>query len=124
MATNTFLFVFSKADDRTRVLLTSPWSVFGFHLVLKEWPPSLTIEEIDFSFFAFWVQIHGLPLDRKIQSNASKIGAFLGKFVTVDPSTCGSSSCEKFLRIKVELCILNPLKNGFFLKREESRIDV
>ncbi|KAK9291439.1 hypothetical protein L1049_019387 [Liquidambar formosana] len=102
LAPNTFLFEFPNVFDRKRALNTGPWSVLGFHLVLKEWPPSLVLDEIEFSLSSFWVQIHGLPSDRMTQANAMKVGAFIGRLISTDVPVSWAFVWNKFLRIKVE----------------------
>ncbi|KAK9278641.1 hypothetical protein L1049_028214 [Liquidambar formosana] len=84
LAINTFLFGFNKVNDRRRIFNSGPWSMVGAHLVLKAWSPSLVLEEIDFTYSPFWLQIHGLPPDHKTVRNVEKIGAVLGKVILVD----------------------------------------
>lgn len=119
LAPNTFLFGFSNSQDRGRVLNTGPWSISGFHLVVTVWPPSLVLEEIDFSLSSFWVQVHGLPPDRMSHENVLKIGALNGTLSVMDSPPVGPISWRKFVRFKVEFNVWNPLKTGFVLKRQD-----
>lgn len=61
-------------------------------MVLKEWLPGLNLQEIDLIHSAFWIQIHGLPLEMMTERNAEKIGKVLGNLMEIDltylPSTC------------------------------------
>lgn len=58
---------------RNRIWNRLPLSVNGAHLLLKEWSLSATFRDLDFNLFAFWVQIHGLPLCFMTKANAEKI---------------------------------------------------
>ncbi|KAK9279425.1 hypothetical protein L1049_013104 [Liquidambar formosana] len=120
---NTFRFGFTKEPDLRRAMDSGPWSIMGCHLVLKIWPPHMVLEEIDFSTSPFWVQIHGLPPDQQTHCNALKIGAMFDGVITVDPSSSDICVWSNFLRIKVQINVLMPLKTGFLLKRN-ARPDV
>lgn len=48
--------------DRDRVWDHRTWTVKGAHLALKQWDPNLALEDIDFTWSTFWVQVYGLPL--------------------------------------------------------------
>ncbi|KAK9278902.1 hypothetical protein L1049_028483 [Liquidambar formosana] len=105
LAPNTFLFGFSNCNDRNGALNTGPWSISGFYLVLKVWPPSLVLDEIIFTLSSFWVQVHGLPPNRRSHDNLLKIGAIIGKLIVSDSSTFGPLMWRKFVRFKVEFNI-------------------
>ncbi|KAK9287707.1 hypothetical protein L1049_016146 [Liquidambar formosana] len=55
-----------------------PWFVSGSHMIVKEWSPNLVLEEVNLSMLACWVQVYGLPRDRKTPDNILKIGALIG----------------------------------------------
>ncbi|KAK2972614.1 hypothetical protein RJ640_029233 [Escallonia rubra] len=76
---NTYSFSFKHEWDRKRVLDSRPWSVMSSHLVVRDWPPHLTLEELDFSHSPFWVRISGLPPNMMSKANAEKLGSKLGK---------------------------------------------
>ncbi|KAK9275171.1 hypothetical protein L1049_022432 [Liquidambar formosana] len=117
LAPNTFRFGFYNSQDRSRALNTGPWSISGYHLVVKEWLPHLVLDEIDLTVSSFWVQAHGLPPDRMSIDNVYKIGALIGKVLMVDKPASGSLLWRKFVRFKVEFNVWDPLKTGFVLKR-------
>lgn len=60
---NTFLFSFPSPMDKNIIFHQRPWNFKGYHMVLKEWPPGLSLQEIDLSHSAFWIHIYGLPLE-------------------------------------------------------------
>ncbi|KAJ4828267.1 hypothetical protein Tsubulata_025179 [Turnera subulata] len=55
---NIFQFSFKEADDRGRVLWGCPWTFSGNHLVLKDSPPNKTMEEVDLTWFDFFVLLY------------------------------------------------------------------
>ncbi|KAB1205593.1 hypothetical protein CJ030_MR7G017765 [Morella rubra] len=58
---NHFLFTFMSVADKDCVLLHDSWNFKGSYMILKEWDPKKTIDEVELSMVEFWVQIHGLP---------------------------------------------------------------
>ena len=52
--------------------------------MLKKWSPDVTWQEVDFTFSAFWVQVHGLPTLWKTEDNLKRIGANIGRVLDVD----------------------------------------
>ncbi|KAK9270271.1 hypothetical protein L1049_025848 [Liquidambar formosana] len=116
LAPNTFLFGFSNEDDCSRIFSSGPWFIRGLHLVLKEWSSGLVLEEINFNFSPFWVQVHGLPPEFKTSANGLKIGPSIGCLLEVDALRVGHLVWSKFIRIKVGIDVQNPLKTGFLLK--------
>lgn len=76
--TNMFLFTFPRQHHKDRILASRPWNFKGFHMVLRHWPPELSINEIALNYSAFWIQIHGLLMDMLTNKNAERIGEVLG----------------------------------------------
>ncbi|KAK2985271.1 hypothetical protein RJ640_021170 [Escallonia rubra] len=100
---NTYSFTFKHEWDRKWVLDSRPWSVMSSHIVVRDWPPYLKLEELDFSHSPFWVRISGLPPNMMSKVNVEKLGSKLGKVLEIDFSTAGNLSWFKFLRIQVQL---------------------
>jgi hypothetical protein len=71
-------------EELSRVLDQSPWNIKGAPLFLKLWNNDATYEDIDFSTGAFWIQVHGLPLDHMNMDTAIRIGQSLGDLLEVD----------------------------------------
>jgi hypothetical protein len=67
----------------------------------------------------FWIQIHGLPLVNMTIKNVVAIGKGLGSFLKVVDNVGGKKTFRSYLRILVEIKILEPLKPGFYLKRAD-----
>lgn len=109
---------FSYAEDRDRILAKGPWAVKGAVLNLQKWPPHLPLEEIDFSTCIFWVQVHGLPLNKMNELNARKIGRFIGHFIQADV-TKPTTHLWKFIRIRIAIDTTAPLKPGCMFHRDD-----
>lgn len=51
------------------------------------------------------------------QQNAEKIGSFVGRYLRMETSDKFSFKLRKYLCVRVEVDITQPLKTGFFLSR-------
>ncbi|KAL7177015.1 hypothetical protein ACSBR2_030365 [Camellia fascicularis] len=114
---NVYLFQFSEEDDRHRVLRDSPWSVMGWLLIVQPLSPSQTAEELDFSWCQFWVQVHGLPIQKLTKQNGEILGQKIGRLVRVEAHTEGLLFYRSFLRIRVAIDTHQPLPRGLWLQR-------
>ncbi|KAL4309032.1 hypothetical protein GQ457_01G028350 [Hibiscus cannabinus] len=115
---NMFLFVLPSIIDKQRVLSQKPWAVQDKLIVLKEWPTEATLEEIDFSFEEFWVQVHNIPMSLISYENTVKIGSL---FHVVHHSNISESSMvqrDGQLSIRLGIHVDDPLKIGFCLNRK------
>ena len=74
---------------------------------------------MDFSVSDFWVQIHGLPLNRQNEQNVKKIGRLLGSVLEVDIAGSGNGLGTKYVRVQVGIDVNTPLITGFPLGREQ-----
>ncbi|XP_030955941.1 uncharacterized protein LOC115978054 [Quercus lobata] len=114
---NIFVFKFACEGDKKRILELGPWNIEGFPLILKQWHQNMSVDDLDFSSIPLWVQIHGLPIEYMSKENAEEIGALVGEVLEVDFTGSGGVCMSKFLRVKVELKVEDPLLSGFFLDR-------
>ena len=73
---------------------------------------------MDFSSIPLWIQVHDLPIEYMLGENAKEIRALVGKVLDVDLMGDGKICMSKFLRVKVEIKVENPLWSGFFLDRK------
>ena len=74
---------------------------------------------MDFTSTEFWVQIHGLPLNRQKKSNLLMIGRFIGRVTDIDLSGSGGGQWRNFVKVRVEMDISTPLLSGFPMDREQ-----
>lgn len=86
-------------------------------MVLKEWLPAQSLQEFDLKHTAFWIQIHGLPLEIITQKSAIKIGKSLGNLLDVDENFIPEESTKQFLRIRMEIDVTQPLIDGVIYPR-------
>ncbi|KAI7983760.1 hypothetical protein LOK49_LG15G00619 [Camellia lanceoleosa] len=114
---NLFLFTFEDDEDRQWVLEEAPWSVMGNLTVLKLVELRSPVSQMDFTWSPFWVQVHGLLMDKMTKTNGETIGQRLGRLIRVDGHCEGLLLNRSFLRIRVELDVTKPLPRGFFLKQ-------
>ncbi|KAK2990488.1 hypothetical protein RJ640_004190 [Escallonia rubra] len=115
---NIFRITLNHEWDRDRILKARPWSVMSSHVVVRDWPPHLAMDEIDFSQSPFWIRISGLPPNLMTKSNAEKIGSKIGKVLEVDFTADGKIAWLRFMRIQVMMNINQPLLTGFPRKKD------
>ncbi|KAK3002906.1 hypothetical protein RJ639_020003 [Escallonia herrerae] len=89
---NIHCITFNHEWDRKRVLNSGPWSMMNCHVVVRDWPPHLTMEDLDFSQSNFWIFVFGLPLNMMLKANPEKIGSKLGAMQDIDFTTKGNLS--------------------------------
>lgn len=74
-APKTFLFNFADINTPLRILEEAPWNILGQVLILKQWNPQISMQEVDYTHTPYWVQIHGMPLEFYSKENAIKAGS-------------------------------------------------
>lgn len=121
LARNTFACTFETILEKEQVLAASPWSIKGSIVVLKQWSPTLALDEIDFSLCPFWVQMHHIPLNRINVDNATRFGNFIGTFITVNKGV-GEHRIRGHLRFQVSIDTTQPSKTGVFIKNDDGSI--
>jgi hypothetical protein len=62
LAQNKFLFIVPHENHYKTIIQQGPWNVRGSLLILQPWSPVLSIDEVQLHLCAFWIQVHGLPL--------------------------------------------------------------
>lgn len=73
----------------------------------------MTISDIQFNMLQFWVQTHGLELDKFSEQNADKIDKSIGKVIEIDGILGPQGLDRDYVRIKVEIEAPKPLLAGF-----------
>lgn len=114
---NVFLFKFACEGDRKRIMELGSWNIEGYPLILKLWNQNMAVEDMDFISLPMWIQVHDLPIEYMFKENVEEIGALVGKVLVVDFTRNGGVCMSKFLRVKIELKVEDPLWSGFFLDR-------
>ncbi|KAG7943781.1 hypothetical protein I3843_15G061100, partial [Carya illinoinensis] len=86
-------------------------------MMLREWPPGLSLQEVDLTYSTFWIQIHRLSLELITETNAEKIGLGLNKLLEIDPNSLPTIGPWQFLRLRVDTNTDKCLFDGFSLPR-------
>lgn len=115
---NIFLFRFEEAEDKDHILKDGPWSISNNLLILEPLEIGGTVEDVEFSQCPFWIQIHGLPVEKMTRANAELIGKCLGKLLAVETSHDGILLGRSFLRVRAAIKVSDPLPKGFWLRRK------
>ena len=106
---NIFLFKFACEGDKKRIVELGPWNIEGFLLILKMWHQNFFVEDMDFSSIPIWIQVHNLSIEYMFKEKVEEIGALVGEAIEVDFTGNGGICMSKFLRVKVELKVEDPL---------------
>ncbi|KAF3436922.1 hypothetical protein FNV43_RR19675 [Rhamnella rubrinervis] len=75
---NIFKFSFENKEDKDRIFKQRSWSFDGAHLILKEWSEYMGLQEVDFNFTTFHIQVHGLSRIFLPQDMTFQIGDRVG----------------------------------------------
>jgi hypothetical protein len=100
-------FIFRKPKD-TVLILERLWAFDEGSLMLKRWRLGFNPSLEFFSLRHLWVLLPGLPLQLWNQQALEQIGASIGRFLRVDPSSL-SVSDRRMARIYVEIDIQDGL---------------
>lgn len=106
---NRFLFTFQSIEEKNRVLNQGPWNFKESYMILKEWDPDKTLDELELVSVVYWVHIHGLPLELFDDDNARIIGCMLGEILEMDRIADHVS----FIQLKIRFLATTPLQPGF-----------
>ncbi|GLT61463.1 hypothetical protein SLA2020_341670 [Shorea laevis] len=117
---HTYVFILSNEEEKERIFHSSPWTVKGYPLILKDWPKSQRFDEINFSTTEFWVQVHGLSKEAMSEENARRIGSLFPRLISWDTTTLGG--VESFMRLRVEIDIHSPLLTSFRIDNSEEEL--
>ncbi|KAL0000809.1 hypothetical protein SO802_014590 [Lithocarpus litseifolius] len=104
------LFVFDNDSDAERILATEPWTYDKHLILLSCYDGSGPIWSIRFHSVKFWVQLHGLPINRLNEKTAYEIGRSLGEVSSA--AQVGELFGGDFLRIRVGVNVTRPLNRG------------
>ncbi|KAG8372571.1 hypothetical protein BUALT_Bualt12G0079900 [Buddleja alternifolia] len=108
---NKYAFIFKEKSDLDKVLNMAPWSFRGHLVILRQWDPDESVENINLDSALFWVQVRNLPVRSINTATAKIIGDTIGRFVKTD-LVSESQRWRKALRIRVELNVHKPLTDS------------
>lgn len=85
---------------------------------MREWLEDKVIFEINFDATTFHIQIHGLPLIFLHEGTTESIGNQID-FLHIETINQRCVIGQRYLRIKVDIAVEEPIPADFFQKREE-----
>lgn len=118
---NMWIFEFSDAETKFRVLEGRPWSYDRQILVLHDFDGFTPPSQMVFTHSPWWIQVHDMPLLCMTKSVGSKIGESLGSLEEVDVASNGVG-WGRYLKIRVTLDLTKPLERGRALQFEGKSI--
>lgn len=112
---NVFTITFAMHAYKQKVMVGRPW-LFGNSLfVLNVFEGFSQPSRINFDREEFWVQLHNLSLAYMNKDCGKQIGNSIGQVIDVDTLEDGIG-WGKFLRLKIELKILQALSRGRMIR--------
>ncbi|CAL5355858.1 unnamed protein product [Camellia sinensis] len=89
----------------------------GFLLVLQPLSLGKPVEDMEFKWSPFWVQVHGVPVAKLTRQNGEIIGRRIGNLIGVEALHDGLLLNRSFLRLRVDVDVdvTQPLPLGLIL---------
>ncbi|CAH9127098.1 unnamed protein product [Cuscuta epithymum] len=106
-----FLFQFFHKLDMQHVSLHGPWHFDNHLLILSRLGDAVIPSQVPLFCVDFWVQVHDIPMTLMTETVGVGLGNFIGKFVEYDPKN-NEGIWRKYMRLRVTLDVLIPLKRG------------
>ncbi|KAK9985251.1 hypothetical protein SO802_030202 [Lithocarpus litseifolius] len=103
-----------------RVLKGGPWSFDNQVLLLTRWNVGMTAGNVRFDSVALWVQIWGTPFDLVSPRIAETVGSRLGSVVEIEKKQKFEGH-SYFMRVKVDIPIVKPIRRGAFLAGSDGK---
>ena len=115
---NLFLVVFKERDDMEWIFVQSPWTFDKKLVQIVRFEGDLQPTVVKFKHSAFWIRVFNLLIKSMIREVGEDIGRGIGRLVEVDVPENGLG-WGKYLRIKAEIDITQPLLWGKILSTAE-----
>ncbi|KAE8817566.1 hypothetical protein D1007_04665 [Hordeum vulgare] len=103
-----FVLNFVAEGDRRFVLKAQPWHYRRDGVIFAEFNGKGDPAEVDLGVMAIWAQVRDLPFELKTESMGRMLGDQLGEVLEV--SHRNHIIVEKFLRVRIEILLHEPLK--------------
>ncbi|KAK7818432.1 uncharacterized protein CFP56_041376 [Quercus suber] len=108
---NIFQFKFNSKYQMEWVERNGLWNFDNNLLLMCRWRKGLSVTNISFTHFPFWVQVLGLPFENMSEEVGRDLGNRLGKYIETNKRSWLSEQA-KFMRVRVDLPINRPLRRG------------
>lgn len=112
-----YSFVFYHVMDVQRVMEGGPWSFEQSMLVYKKLEEMENPQELQLNEVVIWVQIYELPKGFISENILKNVGDYIGKFIKTDPTNY-DGSWKPYVRVRIMMNVLKPLKRRMKIKRE------
>ncbi|OMO73432.1 hypothetical protein COLO4_27112 [Corchorus olitorius] len=113
-----YLFEFDDKIERDRVLVTQPWSFQRSLLLLSDYNGYQQPDSVVFDACPFWIRVYGVPPVMMNDMVGYAIGSSIRLVQDVDDSD------GRFLRIRVEQDIVEPIKKGTTITTPDGDLEV
>ncbi|KAJ1393350.1 Zinc finger, CCHC-type [Sesbania bispinosa] len=117
IGSNVYMFNFQSKKKARGVFEKGPWNVMGHLLSMQYWIHEASVYEINFDVVAFWVQLHGMPLECMTIKNSAKIASLMGEVLEVENLRVEGTLMRTLMRVKVGINVKKPLPTGFWVPR-------
>ncbi|KAF7821686.1 hypothetical protein G2W53_027141 [Senna tora] len=111
---NFFILEFLNAQDKQFMLENGSWTVQNLLLVLYDWQPGISVENLKVEKVAVWLRFTGVPMELICNRVAFLLGQTAGEVVQLDPINDKEDNIQ-VLRVKVMVDPSKPLLMGTFL---------
>ncbi|KAL5823721.1 hypothetical protein ACOSQ4_021621 [Xanthoceras sorbifolium] len=114
---NLFVFHFRCVEERPLVWARGPWYFNGSLIILEKPSGPGDLSRMEFRFVDFWVQIYNIPIMCMNKRFAKLLAERIGMIVEIPakPKDCRG----KFLKVRVGIDVMKPLKRGLKVKLED-----
>lgn len=75
IADHTWVFQFGSPKDMIKLYVCQPWSFNRALIVFRKFDEDMRIEDYDFSWGSFWLQLHHIPLKFMTEQVARTLGS-------------------------------------------------
>lgn len=116
------LFKFKNEDAYKDAMDWCSWATHRNCMSLKRWKQGMMINDIQFHMIQFWIQIHGLEVEKFSKQNAEKICERIGTVIEVGDILGPMGIDRDYLRIKVEIDTMKQLLASFWYTRRNGSV--
>ena len=101
-----------------RVFVQSPWTFDKKLILVVRFEGDLQPNAVQFTHSAFWIRVYNLPIKSMIREVGEDISRDIGRIIEVDVPENGLG-WGRFLRIRVDIDVMEPLQRGCMLEGDE-----
>ncbi|CAH9082979.1 unnamed protein product [Cuscuta europaea] len=115
------IFKFQSGEDRSKVLLGGPYTVFGKLLILKELSENFSFEDEEFLKVPIWVKFHDLPMQLWNDEAMSEVASMVGVPIATDKITKERINND-YARVLIEVDISKPPPLSFHIRLPSQKV--